>query len=218
MTELLHLFLRTVIIYAFLIAVMKIGGKRQIGELQLSELITALLISEIAANPIQNPSTPLLHAVIPVLSVIFLEILLTYATTKSRGLKRLLDGTPDVIIDRGKLNIKKLGKLRMTVEELICECRQAGISDIGEVWYAILEENGKFSFFEKAKKGEKEKGIAHTLITDGEISQTGLTAAGMTEAQLNALLTANNLTAKEVFLLTVNDACDTHIVKKPSNK
>ena len=150
MTDLLHLFLRTVIIYVFLIAVMKIGGKRQIGELQLSELITALLISEIAANPIQTPSTPLLHAVIPVLSVIFLEILLTYATTKSRALKRLLDGTPDVIIEQGKLNIKKLGKLRMTVEELIGECRQAGISDIGDVWYAILEENGKFSFFEKA--------------------------------------------------------------------
>lgn len=214
MTDLFHLFLRTVIIYVFLIAVMKIGGKRQIGELQLSELITALLISEIAANPIQNPSTPLLHAVIPVLSVIFLEILLTYATTKSRALKRLLDGTPDVIIEQGKLNIKKLGKLRMTVEELIGECRQAGISDIGDVWYAILEENGKFSFFEKAKKGEKEKGVAHTIITDGEISRAGLRAAGMTEAQLNALLTANNLTAEEVFLLTVNDAGESHIVKK----
>ena len=73
MTDLFHLFVRTIIIYVFLIAVMKIGGKRQIGELQLSELITALLISEIAANPIQNPSTPLLHAVIPVLSVIFLS-------------------------------------------------------------------------------------------------------------------------------------------------
>ena len=214
MTDLLHLFLRTVIIYVFLIAVMKIGGKRQIGELQLSELITALLISEIAANPIQNPSTPLLHAVIPVLSVIFLEILLTYATTKSRALKRLLDGTPDVIIEQGKLNIKKLGKLRMTVEELIGECRQAGISDIGDVWYAILEENGKFSFFEKAKKGEKEKGVAHTLITDGEISRAGLRSAGMTEAQLHALLNTNNATVEEVFLLTVNDAGDSHIVKK----
>lgn len=214
MTNILHLFLRTIIIYVFLIAVMKIGGKRQIGELQLSELITALLISEIAANPIQNPSTPLLHAVIPVLSVIFLEILLTFMTTKSRRMKRLLDGTPDVIIERGRLNIKKLGKLRMTVEELICECRQAGISDIGDVWYAILEENGKFSFFEKAKKGEKEKGVAHTLITDGEISQTGLTATGMTEAQLHALLKSNGLTVDEVFLLTVNDAGDSHIVKK----
>ncbi len=214
MTDLLHLFIRTVIIYAFLIAVMKIGGKRQIGELQLSELITALLISEIAANPIQTPSAPLLHAVIPVLSVIFLEILLTFMTTKSSTLKRLLDGTPDVIIERGKLNIKKLGKLRMTVEELIGECRQAGISDIGDVWYAILEENGKFSFFEKAKKGEKEKGVAHTLITDGEISQTGLTSAAMTEAQLYALLKANSLTAEEIFLLTVNDAGESHIVKK----
>ena len=84
---------------------MKIGGKRQIGELQLSELITALLISEISAAPITNPTTPLLHAVIPVLSVILLEITLTFLTTKSRRLKRFLDGTPDIIIAQGKLDI-----------------------------------------------------------------------------------------------------------------
>ena len=214
MTDVLTLFIRTVIIYVFLLAVMKIGGKRQIGELQLSELITALLISEIATVPITTPTTSLLHAVIPVVTVILLEILLSYITTKSRKLKRLLDGSPDVIIERGKLDIAKLGKLRMTVEELICECRQAGIGDLSDVEYAILEENGKFSFFEKAKKGEKEKGIAHTLITDGEISPYGLRLAGMTEPQLHALLKQKRATASEVFLLTVNDAGDTHIVKK----
>ena len=214
MTELVALFFRAIIIYIFLIAVMKIGGKRQIGELQLSELITALLISEISAAPITNPTTPLLHAVIPVLSVILLEITLTFLTTKSRRLKRFLDGTPDIIIAQGKLDIKKLGKLRMSVEELICECRQAGISDLGDVEYAILEENGKFSFFEKAKKGEKEKGVAHTLIADGDISKSGLAAAHMTEAQLHTMLKDKKLPVEEIFLLTVNDAGDTHIVKK----
>lgn len=193
---------------------MKIGGKRQIGELQLSELVTALLISEISAAPITNPNATLLHAVIPVLSVILLEITLTFLTTKSRRLKRLLDGTPDIIIAQGKLDIRKLGRLRMSVDELICECRQAGISDIGDVEYAILEENGKFSFFEKAKKGEKEKGIAHTLIADGEISKSGLTAAHMTETQLHTLLKEKKMTVDEIFLLTVNDAGDSHIVKK----
>ena len=214
MTDLLTIFLRALIIYGFLLAVMKIGGKRQIGELQLSELITALLISEVAASPVINPSTPLLHAVIPVLTVIFLEIIVSFLTTKSRRLKRLLDGTPDVVIERGKLNINVLGKLRMSVEELICECRQAGISDLSDVEYAILEENGKFSFFEKAKKGEKEKGIAHTLITDGEISRDGLLMARMTEAQLHTLLKQKGVTLSEVFLLTVNDAGDINIVKK----
>jgi len=218
MADLLTLFVRAVIIYVFLLAVMKVGGKRQIGELQVSELITALLISEIAASPIITPSTTLLHAVIPVLTVILLEITLSFLTTKSRRLKRLLDGVPDVIIARGRLDIKKLKKLRMTVEELICECRQAGISDLGDVEYAILEENGKFSFFEKAKKGEKEKGLAHTLITDGEISPQGLNIAGMTEAQLQSLLKQKRLKVDEIFLLTVNDAGDTHVVKKHADK
>ena len=156
----------------------------------------------------------MLNAVIPVLTVIFLEIIVSFLTTKSRCLKRLLDGTPDVVIERGKLNINVLGKLRMSVEELICECRQAGISDLSDVEYAILEENGKFSFFEKAKKGEKEKGIAHTLITDGEISRDGLLLAKMTESQLHSLLKQKDATLSEIFLLTVNDAGECHIVKK----
>ena len=102
----------------------------------------------------------------------------------------------------------------MTVEDLISECRQSGIGEIGDVEYAVLEENGKFSFFEKVQKGEKEKGIAHTLVTDGEISPQGLALAKMTEKQLKILLEQKSLDLSEVFLLTVNDANETHIVKK----
>ena len=214
MKEIISLFVRALLVYGFLVIVMKIGGKRQIGELQLSELITALLISEIASSPIVTLSTPMLHAVIPVITVILLEILLTFLTTKIRPLKLLLDGSPDIIIRRGRLDIKKLGKLRMSVDELIGEARQAGIADLADVEYAVLEENGKFSFFEKAKKGEKEKGIAHSLVVDGVLDFEGLKNAEMVEGQVEVYLRERNIPISEVFLLTVNDAGDIHLIKK----
>ena len=116
--EILMLFVRALLVYGLLVLAMKIGGKRQIGELQLSELITALLISEVASAPIINLSTPLLHAVIPVVTVILLEIIITFLTTKSRRLKRLFDGSPDLIIRRGNLDIKKLGLLMAAYSSL----------------------------------------------------------------------------------------------------
>ena len=214
--EILTLIIRTVIIYAFLILLLKIGGKRQIGELQLSELITAFMISDIATSPIINPTSSIFHAIVPAATVVLLEILLTLLTTKSQILKKLLDGTPDTLIKKGKLDVKRLGKLRMSVEELIGEARQAGISDLADVEYAILEENGKFSFFEKAKKGEEETGIAHTLVVDGCISKTGLEASGLTEEKLRAMLKVSGAELNDVFLFTVNDAGDTHLVRNPS--
>ncbi|MBQ9116249.1 MAG: DUF421 domain-containing protein [Clostridia bacterium] len=204
--------------YVFLVAVMRVGGKRQIGELQLSELVTALLISEIASAPIVNHTTPMFHAVIPIVTVMLLEILATFLTTKSQTMKRLLDGKPSVVIEKGRLNIGELSKLRMSAEELMGESRQAGICDLADVQYAILEENGKFSFFGKAGKGQKERGIAHTLIVDGAVSRAGLEAAALTSGMLEAMLRQKGVEASEVFLLTVNDAGEVYLVKKGRNK
>ncbi len=208
--------LRTLIMYVFLVAVMRLGGKRQIGELQLSELVTALLLSEIATTPIISPELSLLDAMLPILAVILLEIIITFATTKSQGLKKLFDGTPSVVICRGEVDVKEMGKLRMSVEELIAECRQAGIRDLADVEYAVLEENGKFSLFEKAKEGETERGIAHTLVVDGVVSQNGLRLSGYTRELLMKRLKKLRLELGDVFLYTVNDAGEENYIIKRS--
>lgn len=211
----IKLLVRTLSIYLLLVALLKIGGKRQIGELQLSELITAFMISDIATAPIINPDTSIIHAIIPATTVILLEIILSYVTTKSQRLKKLLDGTADIVINKGKLDIKKLGKLRMSIEELICEARQAGIRDLADVEYAILEENGRFSFFEKPTSGEEKVGVAHTLVVDGSLCREGMTAANMTEEKLRAMLKKSGAELSDVFLFTVNDAGDSHLIRKP---
>lgn len=200
--------------YIFLIAVMRLGGKRQIGELQLSELVTALLISELATTPIIDPKVTLLYAMLPILTVIVLEIAITFLTTKSQLFKKVFDGTPSVIIKKGQLDQKEMGRLRMSVEELIGECRQAGIFDISDIEYAILEENGKLSVLESAKNGEPERGIAHVLIVDGEVSVNGLKTSGITASMLKMRLEKRDLDVADVFLYTVNDAGVENLVIK----
>lgn len=208
----LNIFLRTVIVYVLLIVAMRIGGKRQIGELQLSELVSALLLSEIASMPIGHEEIPLTFAIIPIITVICIEIIAAFAVTKSKKLRTLFDGKPSVIIGKGQLNYKEMSSLRLGIEELISEARLKGISDISELEYAILEENGKLSVFPKTDVANK--GIAHVIISDGEVNPHGLKLTGLSRAALEKRLDKKHLTPSGVFLYTVNDAGEEFIITK----
>ena len=214
----LTLLIRTVIIYVFLVVAMRMGGKRQIGELQISELVTALLLSEIAAIPIGHEEIPLTYAVVPILTVICLEIICAFIVTKSQPLKRIFDGSPSVLIRKGRLDKAELGKARMGLEELLSEARLKGVSDISDLEYAILEQNGKLSVFEKAKKGEKETGIAHAIIVDGNKSRHGLACISMTKEELDERIRSKKTELKKVFLYTVNDAGEENWIFKTQKK
>ena len=143
------LVIRTIIIYLFLIIAMRIGGKRQIGQMQLSELITALVLSELAISPISHEDTPLLFGIAPIFIVTSLEIICAFLSTKSNAAKRFFDGVPSVIVKRGELDIRELAKNRMGIEEFISETREQGIRDISDIDYAIIEADGRLSVFEK---------------------------------------------------------------------
>ena len=142
---LITLFIRTLITYFLLVTVMRMMGKRQIGELQLSELVITLLLSELASSPIADLDIPLLHAVIPILILLSLEVLVSLVVVKIPFLKTVFDGRPNIIIHRGKINQSELKKLRISVEELIGQIRLKNIFDIEQVETLILEQNGQFS-------------------------------------------------------------------------
>lgn len=214
----LNVFIRTVIVYVLLVTVMRIGGKRQIGELQLSELVTALLLSEIAAMPIGHDDIPLAFAVIPVLTVICIELITSFAVTKSKFLKNIFDGNPSFVIRKGKLDISELSKLHMSVTELMSEARLQGISDLSDVEYAILEQNGQLSVFEKAENGETERGIAHAVIVDGCVNEHGINALKISEASLKKRLREKKTELSSVFLYTVNDAGEEYWVFRPKER
>lgn len=203
---------------------MKLMGKRQLGQLQLSELVTTLLLSEIAADPITNPDVPLLHAVIPILLLFFLEIIISFTTTKVPKFKKLFDGVPCIVVVKGKLDQKQLRKNRISLDELLSEMRKKDIYDISDVEYAILEQNGQLSITPKAQNltvtradigiKEKECGISHPLVIDGHIYDYNLTLLGKDRSWLFRTLKQMGTQYKKVFLFSMDDAGNTNLILK----
>ena len=219
-------FIRTLLIYLVLIVSMRLMGKRQVGELQLSELIVTIMLSDLAATPIFETDIPFSYATLPILLLLSVEVILSYIILHAPKLKILLGGRPSFIIRKGVLDQKELAKQRMCISELISSLRQQGISDIGDVEYAILEENGKLSVFEKAAKkppsaadagiNVQESGISHSLIIDKSIIPRNLENAGWSQGHLRDELRKLGKTPEDVLLFSVNDSGETTIIYKES--
>ena len=201
--------IRTVIIYILLTVSLRIMGKRQIGELDVGDLVSTLLVSELAAIPIDDPDIPLMNAVIPILLVICLEIFLSTIKNKSAFLKRTFDGEPVYIIYNGRLLQSNLRDNRISLDELLSELRSQGVFDICEVEYAIIEQNGTLS----VKKYDGES-IAHTLLIDGEILTDSVYRLGLDRRWVEKRLAELEMTVSETFLMTVDGDGKTTVIKK----
>ncbi len=219
----LKLVLHTIVIYFFLILAMRLMGKRQLGELQLSELITTFLLSEIASTPITNKEFPLHYAIISILIIIFFEIILPLLMSRFTFLKRLIESKPSYIIFKGKISQKEMKKNRITIEELLASLRTNNVADISEIQYLILEPNGKLSFFPKAesrgvtikdlKLSVKDTGVAHPLVIDKVICEKNLQKLDMSREVFDKILERYNVTPKDVFLMTIDDAGNINLIE-----
>ncbi len=218
------IFVRTFIIYIIVTLVLRIMGKRQVGELEASELVSTLLLSEIAALPISEPDVPILFAIIPVLLIVSLEIIVTYSKNKLDFLKKIFEGKPSIIIYKGKLDQRELERMRISLQELISELRLQGIMDISQVEYAILEEKGQLSVSLKPeyqplsasdlKLRISSGGMAHSLIIDGSYCYDTMKRLGLNEKYVEKLCRNYNCKSKDVFLLTLDDEKKTNIILK----
>ena len=218
------IFARTVIIYIFLLLTLRLMGKRQIGELQISELIVTYMLSELAVNPISGPDMPLLRAVIPILLLLSIEVILSYLATKSNKVKKILSGSPAILIRKGELVQKALADNRLEIDELLTELRQKGYSSPAEVSYAILEGNGKISVFPKEeetavtlrilREGAQEKGMAHAVIVDGQVCREALADTGKDEVWLRQKLAENRWERNRIFLMTVDDTGGIYVAER----
>ena len=207
--------IRTLIVYFFLIATMRFMGKRQLGELEISDLVTTLLLSDIATLPITNTDIPLSHALIPILTLTSLELALSGLLLKIPFLKRVLSVRPAILVKHGKPDSAAMETARVSAEELLSQLRQKDIADPSEVEYAILEPNGQISIIKKASQKEAtaadlglspdERGMMHLLVCDGKINRRNLTLAGWDEARLFRELTHRKVSLTDVFLLLADD-------------
>ena len=220
----LTILLRTVIIYIILISTMRIMGKRQIGELEVSDLVTTLLLSEIATLPIENQEIPVMYAVIPIITLLTIEVISSVISFKSPKIRGFLNAKPSILISQGKINQRELQNSRIAIDELISEIRLNGISDIKEVQYAILESSGKLTVIPKIEFSQpkmqdlkikaEETGLAHIIISNGTVNDYNLNYLGKSRTWLDSVLKKHNTVANDVFLMTANDKSETNIVKK----
>lgn len=191
----LILMIRTLILYAAVILSLRIMGKRQIGELQPSELVVAIMISDMASVPMQSIDIPLLSGIVPVLTLIVAEVAMSYLSLKSRSIRRLISGEPSIIIYNGKINRHELERLRFNINDLLEELRANSCYNIADVEVAVLETNGALSVIPKDRartatvadlkiKNPARGGLPCTLITDGKIDKKELMRSGKTEKWL----------------------------------
>lgn len=205
----LSIVIRTVILYILLSFSLRITGKRQLGELDVSELVSTLLISEIASIPIDDPDIPMLNAIIPILLIASIEIIISAVKNRSERLKAIVEGTPDYIIYKGRILQQRLYDNRISINELLSELRSQGIGNICEVEYAILEQSGSLSVM---KKGESR--LAHTIVIDGRIIEDEVKKQGYNETWVKKRLTERKLELCHVLIMTVDDGGRIDIVKK----
>jgi uncharacterized membrane protein YcaP (DUF421 family) len=184
-------------------------GKRQLGELDVSDLVSTLLVSEIASIPIDDPDIPLLNAVLPILFILAVEVILSTLKNKSEKLKGFMEGKPTYIIYKGRLLQNELTENRISVNELLSEMRAKGIGDIGEIHYAILENNGTLSLLKNS-----DSPLAHPIIIDGEVLKDKLRQNGLNEGWLKKRLSENGISADEIFLMTVTDDGQINLIRK----
>lgn len=217
-------FLRTIILYVVVVIAVRIMGKRQIGELQPSELVVTILISELASVPMQETGIPLTNGVIPIMTLIACEILMSEATLKSLKFRRYISGSPSVIIRDGRIDQKEMGRLRYTVDDLMEELRLCGYMGVDEVACAVLETNGKLSVFPKCENKPATAGMLNldcsdggmpvTIICDGAVIPESLSHAGRDFTWLQKELQRQCVTQKDIFLLTVDGKGKMLLIKK----
>lgn len=200
-------------------------GKRQVGEMQLSELVCAIFISELATLPVGNKSIPLIYGIIPIAFLLSCEVLISFLSTKLPFIKRIFDSAPDIIIDKGELKPKALSKTRMTVEELLSELRLQGAPNIENIYYAILEANGKLSIVLKSDNqplcpkdcniSTSESGIDHAIIIDGKINACALNAVQRNEKWLlKEIKKQGYKSVDEIFLFVLDDGGNIFITRR----
>ena len=217
--------IRTVLLYLLTVAAMKIMGKRQIGQMQLSELVTVTILSELVSYSILDTDIPIIYSIAPVFILICLEVSISFFSVKSRLVSRLFDGKPSFIIYKGKINRKEMVTSRLTLTEVISEIRASGFNSVSEIYYMILEPSGKISVIPRISKQPltptdanirvAENGIDHGIIIDGKLIKNALSVVGKSNKWLDAVMRSNNIDSfDDVFYLAVDDNDRVTVIKK----
>ena len=207
-------YLRTIILYLVLILVIRLMGKRQIGEMEPAEFVVTMLVANLAAIPMQDGGIPLLTGLIPILTVLGVELVLSFLMLRSGWLRRLFCGQPVLLIDEGKLLQGNLRLTRVTLEELLGKLREKDILDLSQVQYAILETDGEVSVFPYARFQPpcardlgiqaRENAMPIVVVEDGRVLEENLVKSGKTRQWVLETLAGHGSNLQSTLILTVD--------------
>ena len=219
-------FFKTVILYALIIFGLRLMGKRQLGELQPSEFVTTILISNIATLPIEDIDIPLLTGILPILTLVCCEVMMSTLSLKSARARKILSGSPKIIIRDGRIDQKELKNLRFSIDDLMEQLRQNSIFDIADVAFAIVETTGKLSVYQKFEARNVtaqmlslpadgvETAPPVVMISDGRLIEQSLPYCNLKPEWLEKTLKEQEVELRDVFLMTCNRQANYHIIKK----
>lgn len=187
----LVVFFRALILYILVVIVMRIMGKRQIGQLQPFELVITIMLAELAAVPMQNTGIPLINGIVPILTLLVAQIAFSYATLKSERLRGVICGKPSILVEGGRIAEKELERQNYNLNDLMEQLRTKNFPNVADVEFAILETNGQISVIPKSQKrpvipedlkiDTQYEGVPVSLIIDGHIIAENLHAVGLNE-------------------------------------
>ena len=217
--------IRTIILYIFIIIGIRLMGKRQVGELEPSELVLSLIIADLASVPMQDYGIPLLTGILPILALLAMTMILSVLTMKSVRFRALMCGRPSIVIRDGLVDQREMARNRLTIDELLQELRAKGYTDPATVKYAILETNGQLSVLPYANQkpptaqqlqvSAEESGLPLVVISDGRLLEHNLRALGRDRKWLDQRLEERGCSGLEaVFLLLVDQTGSIYLARK----
>jgi uncharacterized membrane protein YcaP (DUF421 family) len=224
----LTLFLRAVFLDLFVLLVLRLTGKRQVSDLQPYDLLMTLIIADLASTAIADTDIPLLYSIVPILALYLVQQALAKLCLKSSAIRRLVCGTPQILILDGVLQEKIMRRTNYTVRDLLDSLRSKDIFDVGEVAYAILETNGTVSVLEKAafqQPNKRELGLepgsaalSHLLILEGKIQKSGLETLHLTQKDVETMLKNHGLSLENIFFAQMNGDGELHVQLNRKNQ
>lgn len=185
--------IKTTVLYFFIVLAYRLMGKKEVGELSIIDLIVTILIAELAAICIEEEKSSILISIVPIVVLVIIQIGLSFLSLKSEKIRNFIDGRPSVIIKNGKVNFSLMTKIRYSLDDLLSQLRDKGIKSLEDVEYAVLENSGTLSVFEKGKD------YPMPVILDGEIDEEVLKEIEKSENWILSILKRKNLKLEDIF-------------------
>ncbi len=222
----LTIIIRSILIYFIVLLVYRLMGKRQLGQMQPFELVLTLIIADLATIPMAEVSVPVLHGVVPLLTLVVVHFLLTLLTKSSQILSKFISGKPSIIINPKGIDYNAMKKLNLSTDDIFAALRECGYFNISQVQYAIMETNGKVSVMPKSENAPvtasdmqlqiDESFIPIVLVSEGKFMKDNMALAGLSENEVNDLVVQNGFKGKlkQVLLLTLDQMGNGYIQLK----